>query len=185
MQSGGRSITGTTTTQLVCSKPTACSRGIPARQGARGSDDERPGNDGARGIAGTPTIPIRRRRADALALRRGELPRAGLNVGEHCDRYQVVVHVEAETLRIRRPTGANSNTPLIARRDRASTCLRRRPDSNRRERAGEPLDVGRKTRTIRRRSARLKLAIPVLLPGCTYRAISTPTNRALVRRWRD
>ena len=122
-------------------------------------DARREERAGARSPADAPTA--EQRRADAIGLVAESALAGGLDPGTTADRYQVVVHVDAESL----PAGADAGASLLgdgsrvsaetSRRiacDAAVVVMRHAPD-------GSVLDVGRRTRTI-----------------------STPLRRALARR---
>jgi hypothetical protein len=111
------------------------------------------------------------RRADALALLAESFLHKGPNNVRTSDRYQVVVHVDAETLRkstagrceIEHGPGVAAET---ARRLACDAGLVTVTDNER----GEPLDVGRKTRSI---PAAIRRALNsrdrgCRFPGCTH-----------------
>ncbi len=118
------------------------------------------------------------RRADALAqVAEGYLQNAGgcaeaAPSGSTADRYQVVVHVDAETLKDQTAGRCHleHGPALPAQTVRRLTCdasLIRIVETER----GEPLDVGRKTRSI---PPAIRRALNVrdpgcCFPGCTYR----------------
>jgi hypothetical protein len=118
------------------------------------------------------------RRADALArVAEGYLQNAGCGAeaapsGSTADRYQVVVHVDAETLKDKTAGRCHleHGPALPAETVRRLTCdasLIRIVETER----GEPLDVGRKTRSI---PPALRRALNArdpecCFPGCTYR----------------
>jgi hypothetical protein len=101
------------------------------------------------------------RRADAIGLVAESALAGGLDPGTVADRYQVVVHVDAESL----PAGADSGASLLADGTRVSAETSRRLACDaalvvmRHAADGRVLDVGRRTR-----------------------AVSTPLRRALARR---
>ncbi len=119
--------------------------------------------------AGTPM-----RRADALAaIAETYLEhRAETAAGGTADRFQVVVHVDAETLKDQSAGRCHIDrgTSLPAETVRRLTCdssLLRITENER----GEPLDVGRKTRTVPTALRRaLRARDPeCCFPGCTHR----------------
>jgi len=130
-------------------------------------------------------IPYSARRADAL----GALAEGFLAKSEACsssaDHYQVVVHVDAETLRERTAGRCEieQGPSLPAETARRVACdasvLRVLEDPN-----GEPLDVGRKTRTI---PAAIRRALNsrdggCRFPGCTY---SRYVDAHHIKHWAD
>ena len=122
-------------------------------------DARREGRTGTRFPADAPTA--EQRRADALGLVAESALAAGLDPGTVADRYQVVVHVDADSL----PAGGDSGASLIGDGSRVSAETSRRIACDaavvvmRHAADGSVLDVGRRTRTI-----------------------STPLRRALARR---
>ena len=117
------------------------------------------------------------RRADALArVAEGYLQNAGCSAeavpsGSTADRYQVVVHVDAETLKDRAAGRCQlEHGPALpaetVRRLACDASLIRIVENER----GEPLDVGRKTRSIPPAIRRaLNARDPgCCFPGCTY-----------------
>lgn len=95
-------------------------------------------------------VPIEHRRADALALVAESALAAGLDPGTRGDRYQVVVHVDAEGLAAESDAGASAlddGTHVSAETSRRMACdaavvvMRHGPE-------GGMLDVGRRQRTI-------------------------------------
>src|SRR5258708_9368865 len=114
------------------------------------------------------------RRADALArVAEGYLQNAGCSTeaapsGSTADRYQVVVHVDAETLKDQTAGRCHleHGPALPAETVRRLTCdasLIRIVETER----GEPLDVGRKTRSI---PPAIRRALNVRDPGCCFPA---------------
>jgi hypothetical protein len=111
------------------------------------------------------------RRADALALMAESYLQNGPAEQSTADRYQVVVHVDAETLRNHADGRCElENGPSLpiatARRIACDASLLRITE----DAAGEPLSVGRKTRSI---PFALRRALKVRdkgcqFPGCTY-----------------
>ena len=128
---------------------------------------------------------VGQRRADALGLLAESALATDLDRGTAGDRYQVVVHVEAEALREGSETGqaALENGVHVAaetsRRlacDAAKVVMRHDPD-------GAILDVGRKTRTI---PPAIRRALTVrdqrcCFPGCESRRCDAHH----VRHWAD
>jgi hypothetical protein len=111
-------------------------------------------------------IPISRRRADALAIVAESFVARGAMEANGCDRHQIVVHVAAETLKERTAGCCEfehgpSMAAETARRlscDASIVTLIENDD-------GEPLDVGRKTRTI---SAPLRRLLKARDKGCRF-----------------
>ena len=118
--------------------------------------------------AGTSSEPVRfsARRADALALLAESFLAHGAQESPGTDRHQIVVHVSAETLRDRSAGCCEfehgpSMAAETARRlscDASVVALTESDD-------GEPLNVGRKTRTI---SAPLRRALNARDRGCRF-----------------
>ncbi len=111
------------------------------------------------------------RRADALALVAETYLHSESSSVSTADRYQVVVHVDAETLRDRTAGRCHveHGPALAAETVRRLTCdasLVRITETEQ----GEPLDVGRKTRTIPPAIRRALNARDrgCCFPGCTY-----------------
>jgi hypothetical protein len=124
------------------------------------------------------------RRADALGLMAESALSAGLDPGTRGDRYQVVLHVEAEALPADSDTGAGvlDGQGVAAETCRRFTCdsarvlMRHAPD-------GSVLDVGRRTRAI---SPGLRRALEhrdggCRFPGCTVRVCDAHH----VKHWAD
>ncbi len=116
-------------------------------------------------------VSYRARRADALARMAESYLQCDSRPLNTADSHQVVVHVDAETLKERDPGRCNiergPSLPLeTVRRLTCDASLVRIAES----RDGEPLDVGRKTRTIPpaiRRALNSRDA-GCCFPGCTY-----------------
>jgi hypothetical protein len=95
-------------------------------------------------------VPIEQRWADALGLVAESALSAGLDPGTRGDRYQVVVHVDAEAL----PAGSEVGSSALDEGTHvaAETCRRLACDAAlvvmRHDAEGNVLDVGRRTRTI-------------------------------------
>jgi hypothetical protein len=111
------------------------------------------------------------RRADALALLAESFQRKGPKTVSTADRYQVVVHVDAETLRESTAGRCEiEHGPAVA----AETARRLACDSSLvtviENAQGEPLDVGRKTRSIPPaiRRALISRDNGCRFPGCTH-----------------
>ena len=106
------------------------------------------GDTGAEDPSGSATVG--QRRADALGLLAESALAADLDRGTAGDRYQVVVHVDADALSERSETGHSALDDGI--RVSAGTSRRIACDAAtvvmRHDHAGTVLDVGRKTRTI-------------------------------------
>jgi hypothetical protein len=128
-----------------------------------------PSGGGAPEPAAEPTaeVTVEQRRADALGLVAESALAAGLDPGSRGDRYQVVVHVDAEAL----PAESEGGTSWLAdgchvsaetsRRlacDSALVVMRHAPD-------GQVLDVGRRTRAI---SPGLRRALEHRDGGCRF-----------------
>ena len=122
-------------------------------------DTRREERAGAQSLTDAPTA--EQRRADAIGLVAESALAGGLDPGTVADRYQVVVHVDAESL----PADADSGASLLCDGTRVSAETSRRLACDaaivvmRHAADGRILDVGRRTR-----------------------AISTPLRRALARR---
>jgi hypothetical protein len=111
-------------------------------------------------------IPFAARRADALALVAESFLAHGLLEMAGGDRHQIVVHVAEETLQEREAGGCEfENGPSMA----AETARRLACDASIVEMVeneeGEPLNVGRKTRTI---SAPLRRLLKARDKGCRF-----------------
>jgi hypothetical protein len=122
-------------------------------------------------LAAEQRLSVQGRRADALALIAESYLQRGDGTVSTADRHQVVVHVDAETLRDQAPGRCHieHGPALPVETVRRLTCdaslVRITEDED-----GEPLDVGRKTRTIPpaiRRALRSRDA-GCCFPGCTY-----------------
>ena len=124
---------------------------------------------------GEPAVPVAQRRADALGLVAESALAGGLDPGTRGDRYQVVLHVEAE-----RPPGVPAGTSsgpgtdwVAASLDdthvSAETCRRLACDcavvEMAHDRDGSVLDVGRRRRTI---SPALRRALERRDGGCRF-----------------
>jgi len=116
--------------------------------------------------AGTSPVPFSARRADALALVAESFLAHGVIEAAGGDRHQIVVHVAAETLRDRTagccefehgPSMAAETARRLAC-DASIVALIENDD-------GEPLNVGRKTRTI---SAPLRRVLNARDKGCRF-----------------
>ncbi len=110
-------------------------------------------------------VPFSARRADALTLVAESFLAHGAMEAPGADRHQIVVHVAAETLRDRAAGCCEfEHGPSMA----AETARRLACDAsvvNLIENDGEPLDVGRKTRTI---SAPLRRMLNARDQGCRF-----------------
>ncbi len=109
---------------------------------------------------------IRQRRADALALIAESFMKHGVEEMNGGDRNQIVVHVSAETLRDKTSGCCElEHGPGVS----AETCRRLACDSSVvpiiENENGDPLNVGRKTRTI---SAPLRRALNARDKGCRF-----------------
>ena len=128
---------------------------------------------------------VGQRRADALGLLAESALAADLDRGTAGDRYQVVVHVEAETLSERSETGQATLDDGI--RVSAETSRRLACDATtvvmRHDHGGTVLDVGRKTRTIPPAIRRALSArdCRCRFPGCESRRCDAHH----VRHWAD
>jgi hypothetical protein len=120
----------------------------------------------------SPRVPPTARRADALALVAESFLKHGAEVLSGGERHQVVVHVDVETLRARCPGRSEFEhgpaMPTETARRLACDCsmVTIVEDEH-----GQPLDVGRKTRSIppalrRALNSRDKGCV---FPGCTHR----------------
>jgi hypothetical protein len=119
------------------------------------------------------TVPYAARRADALALvAEGYMSMSQGEGRSSADHHQVVIHVDAETLKDHAPgrchleEGPALPVATIRRLTCDASLVRITEDAD-----GEPLDVGRKTRTIPpaiRRALRSRDE-GCCFPGCTFR----------------
>ena len=132
-------------------------------------------------------LSVGQRRADALGLVAESALAAALDRGMAGDRYQVVVHVDEETLRRDAAAGQSALEEADGLRVSAETSRRIACDAARvvmrHDRAGRVLDVGRKTRTI---SPALRRALSARdhqcgFPGCHARHCDAHH----VRHWAD
>jgi hypothetical protein len=113
------------------------------------------------------------RRADAAALIAETFLQERSRAGNTADRYQVVVHVDQATLQDNAPgrseiEGASSIAAETARRIACDSSLIRIVENE----DGEPLDIGRKTRSIPpalRRALKSRDKDGCRFPGCTHR----------------
>src|SRR5690606_12314424 len=126
---------------------------------------------------------IRQRRADALALLGESFMKQGAEEISGGDRNQIVVHVSAETLRDKVAGCCEiEHGPGVS----AETCRRMACDSSVvpiiESENGDPLNVGRKTRTI---SAPLRRALNARAKGCRFPGC--PSKRVIdghrVKHW--
>ena len=128
---------------------------------------------------------VGQRRADALGLLAESALVADLDRGSSGDRYQVVLHVEADTLRQGSESGqsalddgarVSAGTSRRLACDAATVVMRHHPD-------GAVLDVGRKTRTIPPAIRRALTARDrrCCFPGCESRRCDAHH----VRHWAD
>jgi hypothetical protein len=112
-------------------------------------------------------VAVEQRRADALGLMAESALAAGLDPGSRGDRYQVVVHVDAEVL----PAGGEGGSSWLADGNGVSAemCRRLACDSAlvvvRHAADGRVLDVGRRTRAI---SPGLRRALEHRDGGCRF-----------------
>ena len=124
---------------------------------------------GAQGPTGDPTAEVsaEQRRADALGLVAESALAAGLDPGSRGDRYQVVVHVDAEVLApegeggsswLADGCGVSAETSRRLACDSALVVMRHAAD-------GRVLDVGRRTRAI---SPGLRRALDHRDGGCRF-----------------
>ena len=112
-------------------------------------------------------VPMEQRRADAMGLVAESALASSLDPGSRGDRYQVVVHVDAEALRA---DGEDGNACLAdGGHVSAETCRRLACDSAlvvmRHAADGQVLDVGRRTRAI---SPALRRALEHRDGGCRF-----------------
>jgi hypothetical protein len=143
----------------------ALDAGVEALHGPRRI--QAPGDAGAATGETADEAPMEQRRADALGLVAESALSAGLDPGSRGDRYQVVVHVEAETLR------ADGEDGTACLEDggnvSAETCRRLACDAAlvvmRHAADGRVLDVGRRTRAI---SPGLRRALVHRDGGCRF-----------------
>jgi len=110
------------------------------------------------------------RRADGLALIAESFLHKGPKNVSPADRYQVVVHVDAETLRDGTAGRLRNRAWSFAvSGDCAAPGLRRELITVTENEQGEPLNVGRKTRSILRDTPCAEEPRPRLpIPGCTH-----------------
>lgn len=163
-----------------------------AEPGARPADGERPA-DGARPADGERAAA--RRRADALGLLAERALAAGFGGGGDADdvpvsgtraeRYQVVVHVEAETLEAQGEPGRSQledGTRVSAETSRRIACDAGRVRV-RRSADGSVLDVGRRTRTV---PPALRRALDIRDGGCRFPGCGLRfTDGHHIRHWAD
>ena len=130
------------------------------------------------GLEGPPTpSPIAARRADALANIAETYMNNDENSGSTADRYQVVVHVTAETSEIE--NGPHVTAVTSRRISCDSTIVRIQEDEN-----GEPLSIGRRSRSIpppMRRALRIRDG-GCRFPGCTNTRFVDGHH---IRHWSD
>lgn len=147
------------------------------------ADGTTPGHEDSPRDEPTPTVG--QRRADALGLIAESALAADLDHGSAGDRYQVVVHVDAEALREDSETGQSAledGVRLSAGTSRRLACdaakVVMRHDAD-----GTVLDVGRKTRTIPPAIRRALAARDgrCCFPGCESRRCDAHH----VRHWAD
>jgi hypothetical protein len=145
-------------------------------------DNSLPGGSGCRDTAAH-DLTFTQRRADALVLLAESALANGLDAGTAGDRYQVVVHVDAEVLADPAEIGVSAlengqhvsaETSRRVACDGATVVMTHAPD-------GSILDVGRKTRTI---SPALRRALTnrdggCIFPGCR----STRCDAHHVKHW--
>ena len=132
------------------------------------------------------TEPFSARRADALALMAGITLEHGARTGSNADRYQVIVHVDPETLaeegggeRCDLDDGPDLAPDTARRLACDASIVRMAEDAD-----GDVLDVGRKTRAIpspMRRALRNRDG-GCRFPGCTARRFVDAHH---VRHWAD
>src|ERR1700674_2170540 len=127
----------------------------------------RRGQPSGAGNEPTGEVSLEQRRADALGLVAESALAAGLDPGSRGDRYQVVVHVDAEALAGGGAGGSSwlaDGTPVSAETSRRLACdsarvvMRHATD-------GRVLDVGRRTRAI---SPGLRRALDHRDAGCRF-----------------
>jgi len=108
-------------------------------------------------------VPIATRRADALTEIAETYMNNNESSGSTADRYQVVVHVSAETSSIENGPGVSLETSRRIACDSSVVCIK--DDEN-----GEPLSIGRRSRSIppsMRRALRARDK-GCRFPGCTH-----------------
>jgi hypothetical protein len=117
----------------------------------------------------TGEVSLGQRRADALGLVAESALSSGLDPGSRGDRYQVVVHVDAEALPAAVAAGAGGSSCLDGSHVSAETSRRLACDSAlvvmRHAADGRVLDVGRRTRAI---SPALRRALEHRDGGCRF-----------------
>ena len=125
------------------------------------------------------------RRADALALFAESYLKHGFEALSGGERHQIVVHVDAETLREATPRRSElEDGPAVA----AQTARRLACDASvvtiLEDEAGQPLDIGRRSRTIPPaiRRALLSRDKACTFPGCTHTRYLDGHH---VRHWAD
>jgi Domain of unknown function (DUF222) len=164
-----------TTTTVAPDEPgmngAAAGHGAAAGNGAAAGDDA-DGSGGERGVSAEAAEPaVGEVRADALVLIADGFiaGQAGERTGG--DRYQVVVHVDSATLRTRQRgelCELDATTPIAAETARRITC-----DASlvaMLEHAGQPLGVGRKTRSI---PPTIRRALAARDRGCRFPGCNT------------
>jgi len=141
--------------------------GKPAGVGQEGAEAAAKAEAAAAAVEAAEDFSAEQRRADALGLIAESALAAGLDPGSRGDRYQVVVHVDAEVLAPGGEGGSSwlaDGTHVSAETSRRLACdsarvvMRHAPD-------GRVLDVGRRTRAI---SPALRRALEHRDGGCRF-----------------
>jgi hypothetical protein len=145
----------------------ALDAGIEALYGPRRGQPSGAGQEAAEAAEAAEDASVEQRRADALGLVAESALAAGLDPGSRGDRYQVVVHVDAEVLAADGEGGSSwlaDGTHVSAETSRRLAC-----DSARvvmwHAADGRVLDVGRRTRAI---SPALRRALEHRDGGCRF-----------------
>jgi hypothetical protein len=155
-------VTGRLTPEAGAALRRALDAGVEA---LHGPDPDQPSNVAP--AAATEETSVEQRRADALGLVAESALAAGLDPGSRGDRYQVVVHVDAEVLAAGGDGGSSwlaDGTYVSAETSRRLACdsaqvvMRHAAD-------GRVLDVGRRTRAI---SPGLRRALEHRDGGCRF-----------------
>ena len=156
-------VTGRLTLEAGTALRCALDAGVEALYGQRCEHPDQPGGDTP---AAAMEASVEQRRADALGLVAESALAAGLDPGSRGDRYQVVVHVDAEVLEageggsswLADGTHVSAETSRRLACDSARVTMRHAAD-------GRVLDVGRRTRTI---SPGLRRALEHRDGGCRF-----------------
>jgi len=143
-------------------------KGTPTGETGDDVTDETPGDVAADGLPfrQTPREPVAARRADALCAVAETYLNHPDNAGSTADRYQVVVHVAAETA-----AAHLENGPCVSAETGARIACDCSVTEIEEDASGEPLNIGRRSRTIpppMRRALRARDG-GCRFPGCSSR----------------